>query len=164
MKHNAKILEDFNYDLDKIIRLQHPSQISYGSEFRPPSVLEGLLSDHPFWLCLKDILDNRAAFPLDPISTEDRLKDLAFHKERGNHRSLSKFSTFIDPVISEDIEHGFALPLPIDVMDKLPNSALAPLGGHKQTTINALGEIIPNTVLHMTNPFLALHDYQLIYV
>jgi len=160
-KHNAKILEDFNYDLDKIIRLQHPSQISYGSEFRPPSVLEGLLSDHPFWLCLKDILDNRAAFPLDPISTEDRLK---VHKEQENHRSLSKFSTFIDPVISEDIERGFALPLPIDVMDNLPNSALAPLGCYKKLLSTLLVRSSQNTVLHMTNPFLVLQDYQLIYV
>jgi len=159
--HNAKILEDFNYDLAKIICLQHPSQISYGSEFRPPSVLEELLSNHPFWLRLKDILDNGAAFPLDPISTEDRLK---VHKEQENHRSLSKFSTFIDPVISEDIERGFALPLPIDVMDNLPNSALAPLGCYKKLLSTLLVRSSQNTVLHMTNPFLVLQDYQLIYV
>jgi len=39
--------------------------------------------------------------------------DLANHKEHGNHKSLLKYSSFIDPVISEDIEHGFVLPLPI---------------------------------------------------
>jgi hypothetical protein len=139
---NAKILERFNFNLDTIIHHQHPSQISYGSEFRSLSVLGDLLSDHPFWPRLKEILDNGANFPLEPISKENRLKDLAFHKEWGNHRSLSKFSSFIDPVITEDIECGFTVPLSINTLDKLPNASLAPLGCHKQTTINALDEMV----------------------
>jgi hypothetical protein len=36
-RHNAKILESYDFDLDVIIRNQHPSQISYGSEFRSTS-------------------------------------------------------------------------------------------------------------------------------
>jgi len=67
-------------------------------------------------------------------------------------------------VISEDIERGFALPLPIDVMDNLPNSALAPLGCYKKLLSTLLVRSSQNTVLHMTNPFLVLQDYQLIYV
>jgi len=43
--HNAKILERFKYNCDKIIRFQHPSQISYSSEFRSSSVLDVLLSN-----------------------------------------------------------------------------------------------------------------------
>jgi len=61
--HNAKILESFDYDLNKVILQQHPSQISYGSEFRPSSSLEGLLQDHPLWPRLKMILDEGATFP-----------------------------------------------------------------------------------------------------
>jgi hypothetical protein len=47
--HNAQILEKHNFDLDKIIRAQHPSQISYGSEFKGTLELEEILHDHPFW-------------------------------------------------------------------------------------------------------------------
>ncbi len=101
------------------------------------------MSGHPLWTRLKDILDIGATFPLELISDENRAIDLAYHRDQGNHKSLSKFATFINPIISEDIEHGFALPLPIDLLDKLPNSSLAPLGCHKQTTINDLGEIVP---------------------
>jgi hypothetical protein len=131
--HNAEILKRSNINLNRIICHQHPSQISYGSKFRS-------LSDHPLWTHLKDILDNRAIFPLEPISDDNRAIDFAYHRDWGNHKSLSQFATFIDPIISENIEHGFALPLPIDLLDKLPNSSLASLGCHKQTMINDLGK------------------------
>jgi hypothetical protein len=141
--HNAHILANNNFDLDRAIQSQHPSQISYGSEFRSSSSLKKLLSNHPLWDRLRKILDEGAEFPLDPIAKGTRKADITYHKERGNHKSLAKYSSFIDPVISEDIERGFALPLPVEILDKLPNASLAPLGCHKQTSINELGEVIP---------------------
>jgi hypothetical protein len=101
------------------------------------------LRDHPLWQRLKDILDNGASFPLDPITNEEQSIDLAFHRDRGNHKSLSNFASFIDPVIVKDIERGFTLPLPIELLDRIKRASLAPLGCHKQTSINAMGEIIP---------------------
>jgi hypothetical protein len=74
--HDARILQDFNFNLDKIIRSQHPSQLSYGSEFGSSKSLEGLMIDHPFWDHFKEILDNGALFPLQPISDESRQLDL----------------------------------------------------------------------------------------
>lgn len=56
---------------------------------------------------------------------------------------MEKYAQFIDPVISEDINRGFALPLPIELLKKLPNSSLAHFECHKQSTINAQGETIP---------------------
>jgi hypothetical protein len=32
--HNARVLEEKNYNLDFIVRKQHPSQLSYGLEFK----------------------------------------------------------------------------------------------------------------------------------
>ncbi len=80
--HNAKILPDANFDLDTVSRNQHPSQLSYGSEFRLSEALEELLSDHPLWDCLKNILENGATFPLQPISDIDCQSDIVYHKER----------------------------------------------------------------------------------
>jgi hypothetical protein len=79
--HNARILERYNFDLERIIRSQHPSQISFGSEFRDSSILETLLIEHPLWPCLKNILNNGAAFPLESLSPESRLSDLKFHRD-----------------------------------------------------------------------------------
>jgi len=145
--HNAKILESFDYDLNKVILQQHPSQISYGSKFQPSSSLEGLLQDHPLWPRLKMILDEGAIFPLQAIDMKSRLLDLEFHLERGNHKSLEKYAEFIDPMISEDVNRGFILPLPPEILPKLPGASIAPLGCHKQTTIDEEGNIIPKYCL-----------------
>jgi hypothetical protein len=141
--HNASVLQAFDFDLNRVILNQHPSQISYGSEFHPSCVLERLLIDHPLWPRLKRILDEGASFPLQDISEPIRQIDLKFHLDRGNHKSLSKYSEFITPVITEDIERGFALPLPLDVPHRLKGASIAPLGCHKQLTIDDKGAAIP---------------------
>ena len=107
------------------------------------STLEGLLGDHPLWPHLSKILQDGAEFPLQPLSDEDRMTDLSFHMNRGNHKSLSKYASFIEPVILEDVDRGFALPLPIDILQNLPKPSVAPLGCHKQSILNDSGEIIP---------------------
>jgi hypothetical protein len=68
--YNVKIMTDNNFDLNHIISKQHPSQLSYGSEFCDPSILEDLLH-RPFWARLKSILLEGAVFPLEPISHKD---------------------------------------------------------------------------------------------
>jgi hypothetical protein len=48
--YNATVLAEHGFDLNRIIEQQHPSQISYGSEFRDPMLLHDLLQHHPFGL------------------------------------------------------------------------------------------------------------------
>jgi hypothetical protein len=38
--HNAIVLENYNFDVNKALRAQENSQVAYGSEFRPPSTLK----------------------------------------------------------------------------------------------------------------------------
>jgi hypothetical protein len=52
-------------------------------------------------------------------------------------------------MIQEDVKHGFALPLPVEVLSHIPNASLAPLECHEQMTINALGERV--TKYHLTH-------------
>jgi hypothetical protein len=129
--------------MKEVILSLHPSILSFGSEFKPSSDLEELLHPHPFWQHLKEILDHGAKFPLLPISREDRINDLNFHLERGNRKSTSKFKEMMDPLVSDNITHGFTLPLPIDSLHNIHEASLAPLGCHKQETINEFGDKIP---------------------
>jgi len=117
---NAKILTDNNFDLDKIIRQQHPSQISYSSEFKSSFQLQELLHSHPLWSRLKDILENGASFPLNEISDSDRKLDLTFHVNRGNHKSATVHHQRLQEIITEDVERGFTLPLPVSVFHSIP--------------------------------------------
>jgi hypothetical protein len=141
--HNASILAQFNYNIDQAIRARPNSQTMYGYEFKPSEILAPLLSNHPLWSKLKEVLDSGATFPLNPISTTDRELDLSFHLERGNHKSAIKSKTILDNLISEDISRGFALPLPLDILPMIPNASIAPLGCQEQETINERGERIP---------------------
>ena len=48
--YNSKIFKQFNYDFGKIISTYPDSDLSYGSEFRPVSILVPLLDNHRSWL------------------------------------------------------------------------------------------------------------------
>jgi hypothetical protein len=109
--------------LDQIIHQQHPSQISYGSEFPPAHQLEELLSHHPFWHRLKEILTKGATFPLKEIEDSKRIKDLTFHANRGNHKFAKTFDSILCKLITHDIERGFALPLPVTALHFLPKAS-----------------------------------------
>lgn len=138
-EYNAAVLEAHQFNLKQIINQQHPSQISFGSEFRSPELLRELLQDHPFWPRLEEILTNGANFPLHEISNEDRHADLQFHADRGNHKSASKSQEILKQLITEDVKRGFALPLPISILNRLPKAALAPLGCVKQSSLDSFG-------------------------
>ncbi len=141
--HNAIVLEQYNFDLNKAILAQNSSQVMYGSEFKHPRLLEKILHDHPNWQHLKQILLFGATFPLNPISEKDRHDDLTYHLNRGNHKSALDNKHILDKLIEEDITRGFALPLPIQLYKLLPNASIAPLGCQEQETINENGEKIP---------------------
>lgn len=80
-KKNYLILGKYNFDL--------AAAIAYGSEFRKPDVLRPLLSMHPLWPKLEDILTNGAQYPLEPLEEELRVKDLKLALEFGNHKGAS---------------------------------------------------------------------------
>jgi hypothetical protein len=126
--HNAIVLESYNFTVDQAIRAQEGSQVFYGSEFKHFTLLQELLEHHPHLDSFKNLLQNGATFPFLPLSHEVRIKDLIFHKDRGNHKSVSKNINKINNIISEEIQRGFALPLPIEILHHTPNASLALLG------------------------------------
>jgi hypothetical protein len=77
------------------------------------------------------------------MSQELREKDLIFHQDRGNHQSAIHHNEIIDNITIGDIHRGYALPLPTDILLKIPNASLAPLGCQVQETIDKFGIEIP---------------------
>jgi len=137
---NAETLQKHNFDISLAIQAQSGSIASFGSEFRSPSELEGLLSQHPHWSHLKEILTNGATFPLRPISEETRKIDLEFHLNRGNRKSTEKNDAVLSKIIENDISKGYVLPLPREILFRIPSASLAPLGCVDQESINERGE------------------------
>ncbi len=52
-------------------------------------------------------------------------------------------------IIKEDVERGFALPLPVETLQHIPHASLAPLGCVKQLTLDAAGnKVIKHRMTH----------------
>ncbi len=62
----------------------------------------------------------------------------------------------LNPLIMEDVERGFSLPLSIDILYNIPNASLAPLGCHKQDTINEAGVKTPKYRMTHDQSFISL--------
>ncbi len=120
------------------------SQARYHKDlnFNPLTFFEALLKDHPLWNQLNNVLTIGAFFPLWDISASTRKDDINFHLKRGNLKSATTYHNIFDLLIKEDVERGFAIPLPLDIIELIPSGSIAPLGCMKQETINELGSRI----------------------
>ena len=138
---NWKILNSFR-DLGEALESQTDSQLSYGSEFRKPILLQHIFKHHPLWPRLKDQLENGVQFPLEDLTTEERKKDLLEGLTFGNHKGVSSDSDLFKEMMSSDVMNGYSLVLPREEIINIPNALMAPMNIHDQYGINEKGEII----------------------
>jgi hypothetical protein len=143
-KKNYLMLGEYNLDLATAIAANHSSPMGYGSEFRKPDVLRPLLSMHPLWLKLEDILTNGAQYPLEPLEEELRVKDLELALEFGNHKGASiKPDDLLVELVTKDITYGYGIVLPLKQITKIPGVIMAPMNISPQNTIDETGRIVP---------------------
>ena len=139
----SAVLAELNYDFTLLYKKFSSSPLAPGSEFRPPQVLEPLLSRHPLWPTVSEMLAEGLVLPLMYISSEDRQADLDIHRQRGNHKSAVENAATLKRLLLDDVIHGYSLPLSIDSLAHIKNASLAPLGCHEQKTIDEHGNIVP---------------------
>ena len=139
---NFLVLKRFNFDVKAALAAQAKSPMGYGSEFRKRDILSPLVQHHPLWPRLEKILKHGSQWPTSPISEEDRLADLFEALEFGNHKGASTQPDLLLKLVSGDVTHGYALPLPLDKITRIPGICMAPLNIQPQWTINERGEIV----------------------
>ena len=61
-------------------------------------------------------------------------KELRTLLARGNHKSAKDFPAEVGILLEKDETHGFAIPIPIDVVPLIPGAAVQPLGLAQQLT------------------------------
>ena len=145
-KSNEKVLEKFNFSLPLALKAQRNSPLYFGSEFQPIEKLERLLSKHPLWPLVKVYLRDGITFPLAPISDALRCQDCASMVARGNHKSAKtpEGLKLVREHMTADVEHGFALPLPMSCLKHFQNQgSIAPLGVQDQSSLTDDGVRIP---------------------
>ena len=144
--HNCKVLEQTNFDFDKHIKQQKlPTILSMGSEVRPPSQLDKLLSHHPNYKLFRWNTTHGIDYPISELPEKDRVEELTRQLDKGNHKSAltKEAKEHVDKAMLSDISLGYGIPLSIDCIRKLKHAEVYPVGLQHQRTINELGQIIP---------------------
>ena len=141
-RHNLNILRRYGMDLDRAINAQPFSSVSFGSEFRPISVLAPLLGRHVLWPKIVQYLSHGVRCPADPIPEAARLQDLRLMIGRGNHKSATNEEARVVEMFQEEVHSTWQLPLPIAAVKEIKGAVIGPIGLAMQDTINELGEII----------------------
>ncbi len=142
-EENFTILKQHNMSLAAVISSSDSSPISYGSEFKPTTVLEPLFHNHPGWPRMKRILQEGSDYHLEPIDEAVRLEDLKGRLEYGNHKSAQGArAEILAAKMEKEVVRGWTTPLLPHHVWHIPESEAAPMGLANQAGINERGEIV----------------------
>jgi len=141
-QHNLQVLSEHDMSLEKAIQAQVGSPVSYGSEFRPVDILEGVFGQHPNWKRMKQILTTGSSWPLDELDYSIRKQDLEEALTFGNHKGATQQPDLLHQLVCKDVTYGYALPLPLDAIRNIPGVLMAPMNIQRQNTIDESGQIV----------------------
>ena len=96
---------------------------------------------------MKSILLEGSIWPLSPLDESDWLLEIDNALDFGNHKGAEGQQELLLKLVKEDVDRGFAFPLPPDKIENIPGIILAPLSIQLQKTINKRGKIIPKNRL-----------------
>jgi hypothetical protein len=92
---------------------------------------------------MRIVLSNGSTWPLSPLNDINQLLDINDALAFGNHKGADQQPELLLKLVQDDVDRGFALPLPLDKIKKIPSVLLAPLNIQLQKAINERGKIIP---------------------
>jgi len=140
--HNWKIIEKYGGFRDAL-HAQQDTQLGYGSEFKKPELLKLIFGRHPLWERWSAILSNGAEYPLEHLDDSACRQDLIDGYEYGNHKGVNDNPDLFEGMMTDEIEHGWQLPIPREMVLALLEAMIAPMNISDQQGINERGEIIP---------------------
>jgi hypothetical protein len=86
------------------------------------------------------------------VTKEERLLDLKAVLAFGNHKGAKEKPDLLRKLCTADVNHGFALALPLNKIHLPPGVHMAPMNIAHQNTIDELGRIVGKIASPMTNP------------
>ncbi len=139
---NCHILWRFNFDLGRALEVQAKSLMGYGSEFRKGEVLLPPLQHHPLWTQMMNMLAHGLQWPTKPITKQDRAADLIEVLIFGNHKDASTQQELLLKLVSGNVKYGYALPLPLRKIRRIPGVCMVHLNSQTHWAINERRVII----------------------
>jgi hypothetical protein len=91
---------------------------------------------------MSQILTNGLEWPLETLDKERRLEDLNEALAFRNHKGVSLQPDLLRKLVTEDVQFGYCLPLPLVKAKNIPGILLALMNIQKQNTIDEHGRII----------------------
>ena len=85
------------------------------------------------------------------MSESDRLNDIKFIINRGNHQSASKKpgDKELEKAYDKETKYGWLIPISPSIIECIPHACISSLGVASQTTLNDQNEIVPKyRVIH----------------
>jgi hypothetical protein len=76
---------------------------------------------------MKTVLTYGLTWPLLPLDDSNQLNNINNALAFGNHKGATQQPELLLKLIWDDVDQGFALPLPLDKIKQLPGILLAPL-------------------------------------
>ena len=138
---NEEILRSVDFDVARLISANRTTTLGYGSEFRTVEQLRPLLGSHPNFDELSKVFNSGMSYVFDrELDALTKSKELRKLLQRGNHKSAQDSVDKVSELISKDVVHGFVIPIPPEVVEKIPGAAVQPLGLARQWSINEAGE------------------------
>ena len=144
LEHNATLLAESGFNMKALLAKYSHTTLGYGSEFRPLPQLKKVLGTHPHFaeltVIIRDGMDYRFR---EELSEPERQEEVQAMTKRGNHKSAEEEKTVVNGLLQKDVTHGFSMPLPVEVVPRVIDALVQPLGLAKQWTLDALGERVP---------------------
>jgi len=142
VRHKSEVLRRHGYDLTRLVAAHPNTKISYGSEFRHPSILHPILKSHQHWNYIKSSLLSGVKTKFKKLKNKEQLKDLREALAHSNHKSTKDRAEDLKKLVKKDVEFGYQLPITKEAALKIPHAYIAPYGIVDQTTINDQGQTI----------------------
>jgi hypothetical protein len=142
-RHNAAILRNVDCDLRRALRNESSaSPLQFGSEFWSTAILAPLLGHHPQWYKIHSLLEDGCTFLADPLDEVDCLIQIEHALDFGNHKGALKHPVELHALLTEDVTHGFNLPVDLRLAHTILGLVLSPMNIARQNTIDETGRVI----------------------
>lgn len=140
--HNSKLLQQMDSDVTKVFSSLQRSFTHSGSEFRYFKFLKELFSNNTNWVDFKTVVQKGIDYQLTPITEEERLQDIEFHLDRGNHKSANDPDGLaaLNKAYDKEVSYGWQIPLLPSYISSIKDAGITPLGVAKQWSFNEKNE------------------------
>ena len=141
VNHNTDLLRANDYDLTKIIDANQHTTLCYGSEFRSIEDMESIYGEHELFGFFTEIHQEGMEYHFDRDLTEsERVEEVQANLLRGNHNSAKDRPKELETKITREVTYGFALPIWLASLAKIPKALLQACGLVTQSTLTESGE------------------------